>query len=167
MQGYIGMPEKTLEAWRNLWFQTGDCGYVDSQGYHYYTDRLTDRIRRRAENVSAYDIESVAMTIGGVADCAAIGVASEFENDDDIKLCLVLDVGARVAPYEVIRILAARLPHYMVPRYIEYFDALPRTPTNKVKKTLLRQQGITSGTWDRKDSGHSLREIASESGKRA
>src|SRR5437868_13775157 len=60
MQGYLGMPEKTLQAWRNLWFHTGDAGCVDADGWFHFVDRLGDRIRRRAENISSYEIESAA-----------------------------------------------------------------------------------------------------------
>lgn len=159
MSGYIGMPEKTLEAWRNLWFHTGDIGYLDSEGYCYFVDRLGDRIRRRAENISSYDIEAAAGAHPAVAEAAAVGVASEFEADDEIKICLVLKPDVKVAEEDMLRHLAATLPHYMVPRYIEFMPALPRTPTNKVKKAELRQRGATSQTWDRKQAGIVLKDV--------
>ena len=146
MSGYIGMPEKTLEAWRNLWFHTGDIGYLDSEGYCYFVDRLGDRIRRRAENISSYDIEAAAGAHPAVAEAAAVGIASEFEADDEIKICLVLKPDAAVTEADMLRYLATTLPHYMVPRYIEFMPALPRTPTNKVKKAELRQRGATPKT---------------------
>ncbi len=159
MSGYIGMPEKTLEAWRNLWFHSGDIGYLDSEGYCYFVDRLGDRIRRRAENISSYDIEAAAAAHPAVAEAAAVGVASEFEADDEIKICLVLKPDAVVTEEDMLRHLAATLPHYMVPRYIEFMQALPRTPTNKVKKAELRVRGATPGTWDRKQAGIALKDV--------
>lgn len=159
MSGYIGMPEKTLEAWRNLWFHSGDIGYLDSEGYCYFVDRLGDRIRRRAENISSYDIEAAAAAHPAVAEAAAVGIASEFEADDEIKICLVLKPDAVVTEEDMLRHLAATLPHYMVPRYIEFMQALPRTPTNKVKKAELRVRGATPGTWDRKQAGIALKDI--------
>ncbi len=57
MQGYLAMPEETRISWRNLWFHTGDAGYLDSEGNLYFVERLKDRIRSRSENISAYDIE--------------------------------------------------------------------------------------------------------------
>lgn len=159
MSGYIGMPEKTLEAWRNLWFHTGDIGYLDGEGYCYFVDRLGDRIRRRAENISSYDIEAAAGAHPAVAEAAAVGIASEFEADDEIKICLVLKPDATVAEEDMLRHLAAALPHYMVPRYIEFMPALPRTPTNKVKKAELRQRGATPETWDRKQAGIVLKDV--------
>lgn len=159
MSGYIGMPEKTLEAWRNLWFHTGDIGYLDGDGYCYFVDRLGDRIRRRAENISSYDIEAAAAAHPAVAEAAAVGIASEFEADDEIKICLVTKPGAALAPEDMLRYLAGALPHYMVPRYIEFMPALPRTPTNKVKKAELRMRGASSQTWDRKQAGIALKDV--------
>ena len=166
MQGYMGMPEKTMEAWRNLWFHSGDIGYRDAEGYVYFVDRVKDRIRRRAENISSYDIETVATTHPAIAEAAAVGVASEFVSDDDIKLCAVLAPGATLEPEALIEFLVAGLPYYMVPRYIEFLDALPRTPTNKIKKAEMRAAGITPTTWDRQAAGVSVRAIA-EAAKKA
>lgn len=159
MRGYIGMPQKTVDAWRNLWFHTGDMGYLDTEGYCYFVDRQGDRIRRRAENISSYEIESAAATHPAVAETAAVGVPSEFESDDDIKLCLVAKPGMQFDPEEIIRHLASLLPHYMVPRYVETLPALPRTPTNKVKKAELRADGVSRQTWDRKAAGVVLKDV--------
>jgi len=160
MQGYFGMPEATIKAWRNLWFHTGDLVYRDDEGYFHFVDRLGDRIRRRAENISSYEIEHAATTYPGVGECAAVGVASEFASDDDVKLVIVQRPNTIVIePAALLAHLAQRLPHYMVPRYIEIVDALPRTPTNKVRKALLRESGIGQATWDRKAAGIALREL--------
>ncbi|WP_340107589.1 AMP-binding protein [Pikeienuella sp. HZG-20] len=159
MSGYLGMPEKTVEAWRNLWFHSGDIGYLDAEGYCYFVDRRGDHIRRRAENIASYDIESAAMAHPAVAECAAVGVPSEFAGDDDIKLCLVPRPGRTAAPEAVLTHLAGCLPHYMVPRYIETLDQLPRTPTNKIRKAELRERGVSPQTWDRKAAGIVLREL--------
>lgn len=159
MQGYAGMPESTVAAWRNLWFHTGDAGFVDEDDHLHFVDRLGDRIRRRAESISSYDIEVAALAFPGVSEAAAVGVPSEFESDDDIKLCVVAQEDHAPDPRELLGHLAARLPHYMVPRFLEVLDALPRTPTNKVRKAALRAAGITAGTWDRKAHGVELREL--------
>ena len=159
MQGYVGMPEKTLVAWRNLWFHTGDSGYCDDEGYVYFTDRLDDRIRRRAENISSYDIEMAALTYPAVAECSVVGVASRFANDDDIKICVVPRDGSQFDHMDFIRHLAGRLPHFMVPKYVELLGTLPRTPTNKVRKLELRRAGVTPTTWDRAEAGVRLRAL--------
>lgn len=160
MQGYLGMPEKTVEAWRNLWFHTGDLGWVDESGYAYFADRASDRIRRRAENVSAYDIEVAALAHPDVAEVAAVGVPSEFASDDDIKLCAVLRPGVSLPPGELLQHLAQRLPHYMVPRYIEMLNELPRSATQKVQRAQLKYgPQAHPGVWDRRAHGVVLREV--------
>lgn len=159
MQGYHGMPDKTVETWRNFWFHTGDAGYIDRDGYVYFVDRLGDRIRRRAENISSYEIEAAAAAHPAVSESAAIGVPSEFAADDDIKLCVVLRKDAAIAPEDLLKHLAGLLPHYMVPRYITFLDALPRTPTNKIQKAKLRAMPLDPETWDRKAANVSLRNV--------
>ncbi|MBI5128316.1 MAG: AMP-binding protein [Rhodopseudomonas palustris] len=160
MQGYFGMPDATIKAWRNLWFHTGDLVYRDDGGYYHFVDRLGDRIRRRAENISSYEIEHAATTYPGIGECAAVGVASEFASDDDVKLVVVPNSAtAAIDPVGLLAHLARRLPHYMVPRYIEIVDALPRTPTNKIRKAELRQNGVGVSTWDRKAAGIVLKDL--------
>ena len=161
-QGYLGMPELTVAAWRNFRFHSGDFGYLTQDGYLYFAERSGDRIRRRAENVSAYDIESAAVRHPQVLDCAAVGVPSEFDSDDDIKLCVVPAPGAALDKADLIGCLARALPHYMVPRYIEVLAELPRTPTNKVQRQLLRAAGAGPGVWDRVAAGVSVRAVAGQ-----
>ena len=162
--GYYGNPEATWRAWRNLWFHTGDSGYIDASGWVYFVDRLGDRIRRRAENISSFDIEIVARNHPSVLECAAVGVPSEYASDDDIKLCVVLRPGAVLDPAALLAFLARQLPHHMVPRYVETLAAMPRTPTQKVRKGDLRRNAISESTWDRKAAGLSLRALAASSG---
>ena len=165
MQGYLGMPEKTLHAWRNLWFHTGDAGYVDAEGWFHFVDRLGDRIRRRAENISSYEIESAAALHPAVRECAAIGVPSGFDSDDDIKLLVVLLPGHSWTAQDMLEHLVRLLPHYMVPRYIQTIEALPRTPTNKVMKAPL--YSAVGDCWDRKAAGVALLDVAQRAGARA
>lgn len=159
MQGYMGMPDKTVDAWRNLWFHTGDSGYVDAEGWVYFVDRNGDRIRRRAENISSYDIEVAALRHPAIAEAAAVGTPSGFSGDDEIKLCVVLRDGALPDPLDLLRHLAGLLPHYMVPRYIEFVAELPRSATNKVRRAALKVAPYGTDVWDRKQAGISLREL--------
>jgi crotonobetaine/carnitine-CoA ligase len=159
-QGYLGMPELTVAAWRNFRFHSGDFGYLTEDGYLYFAERSGDRIRRRAENVSAYDIESAAARHPQVLDCAAVGVPSEFDSDDDIKLCVVPAPGPALDQADLIGHLVRTLPHYMVPRYIQLVAELPRTPTNKVQRQVLRAAGTGPGVWDRVAAGVSVRAVA-------
>lgn len=159
MQGYFQMPEATLAAWRNLWFHTGDLASIAEDGYVYFVDRLKERIRRRAENISSFEIEAAGLAHPEIVECAAVGVPSEFEGDDDVMLCVILDNNATATPRQLIEHLAKKLPHFMVPRYLRFLEVLPRTPTGKPQKTILRAEGVTPTTWDRKASGVSLRNM--------
>lgn len=157
--GYLNMPEKTAQSWRNLWLHSGDAGYIDQEGYLYMVDRLGDRIRRRAENISSYDIETAALKFEAVIECAAVGVPSEFASDDDIKIYLVTD-GRPLNWADIFTHMVHQLPHYMVPRYYQLLDALPRTPAaNKVQKARLRTKQFENGeVWDYRAAGLSIRD---------
>lgn len=157
MQGYLNDPEATSVKWRNLWFHTGDHGYRDAESNLFFVDRGSDRIRRRAENISSDDIEAAAALHPAIAEAAAIAVPSEFEHDDDIKICVVPRPDAQILPAEVLDHLLAHLPYSMTPRYVEILEALPRNALNKVQKAALRKAGMTEATWDRKRAGYDLR----------
>ncbi|MFT3820993.1 MAG: AMP-binding protein [Rubrivivax sp.] len=159
MAGYLGDAPATAAAWDGEWFRTGDAGRMDARGRVDVLDRMTDRIRRRGENISPCDIESAAAHYEGVTECVAVGVPSGFAADDDIKLCVVTASG-QIDQAAMLGFLAARLPHFMVPRYIELLPALPRTPTNKVRRSELRKSGVSAATWDRKAAGIDLRQLA-------
>ena len=149
--GYYGAPAATAEAFRNLWYHTGDRGYRDDDGYYFFLDRMKDAIRRRGENISAFDLECEVNLHPDIVECAATGVPSELE-DEDVKLTVVLRPGTALAHEELVAYCEDRLPRFMVPRYVEFVDALPRTPTDKVAKYLLKargEHGLTATTWDR------------------
>jgi carnitine-CoA ligase len=148
--GYYGAPEATAETFRNLWFHTGDKMWRDEDGYFYFLDRMKDSIRRRGENISAFDLELEVNTHPAILESAAIGVPSELE-DEDVKLAVVLRPGASLEPEDLLEFCREKLPRFMVPRYVEFLDALPRTPTDKVAKYRLRaagDHGLTESTWD-------------------
>jgi carnitine-CoA ligase len=146
--GYWGRPEATASAWRGGWFHTGDIFCRDEQGEFYFLDRLKDAIRRRGENISSQEIESVVVQHDAVAECAAHAVPSEW-GEDEVKIVVVLHDEHDVSPQTLIDYLSDRLPDFMVPRYVEYLPALPKTPTEKIQKVSLRERGITDTTWDR------------------
>lgn len=158
MAGYNGMPDKTVEAWRNFWFHTGDAGRMDADGYVFFVDRMRDTIRRRGENLSSYEIERVLAEHPAVAEVAAVAVKSRIPGgEDEVKACIVLRPGQSVPPVELLDWCAQRMPHFAVPRYVEFVPALPKTPTQKVQKAILREQGLTPGTWDREQVGYRVR----------
>lgn len=150
-RGYYGSPEATATCFRNMWLHTGDRVWRDEDGYFYFLDRMRDAIRRRGENISAFDLEREVNLHPAVLECAAIAVPSEV-GEDEVKLVVVPWAGTELEPEELVEFCRERLPRFMVPRYVEIVDSLPRTPTDKIAKYMLRAQGnkgITPTTWDR------------------
>jgi len=146
--GYFGMPEKTVEAWRNLWFHTGDRVVRDADGYFRFIDRMKDAIRRRGENVSSFEVEQVLLSHPDVAGAAAFPVSSELA-EDEVMAAIVLREGATLTPARLAEYCQDRMPRFAIPRFIEFMDALPMTENGKVQKFRLRERGIGPATWDR------------------
>jgi crotonobetaine/carnitine-CoA ligase len=142
-EGYYGMPEAT--AWRDGWFMTGDLATQDADGNVFFVGRNKDAIRRRGENISAFEVEEVVLAHPGVLDAAAYGVPSEL-GEEDVMVAVV--PRSRIDPAELAAYCASRMAAYMVPRYVDVLDALPRTPTEKVEKYRLVERGVTATTWD-------------------
>lgn len=147
MAGYNAMPEETVKSWRNLWFHTGDAMRRED-GWFYFVDRIKDCIRRRSENISSFEIEQVIMMHDAVSDVAVIGVESPFEaNEQEVKACVVLKAGQQANAQDIYDYCAPLVPRYAIPRFVEIYDELPKTPTNKVRKAELRKHGIREQTW--------------------
>ncbi|WP_371786433.1 AMP-binding protein [Streptosporangium subroseum] len=147
MNGYHAMPEATAQVLKNGWLHTGDLGTLDGDGYLTFEGRLSDSIRRRGENISAYEVEQLLIRHPAVLDAAAIGVPSEL-TEEDLKVIVVVRPGAGLTAEELHEFCLATAPAFMVPRYIELVPALPKTPTQKIEKFRLRQDAITPTTWD-------------------
>jgi len=150
--GYHNNPEATAKAWRNGWFHSGDAFRCDRDGNFFFVDRLKDAIRRRGENISSFEVEVETAAHPDVREVAAIAAVSAF-GEDEVMIVLAPVAGRTVTPRAVIDFLAARLPHFMIPRYVRVVSDLPKTPTHKVQKHLLRQEGVTPDTWDREKEG--------------
>lgn len=148
MLGYYNMPEKTLDSYRNLWFHTGDLAKRDEEGYIYFEDRKKDAIRRRGENISSFEVERAVNSHPDILESAAIAVPSEL-GEDEVKICVVLKPGSILTAGKLIEYLNERMPYFAVPRFVEFMDSLPKTPTQRVEKYKLKQAGITENTWDR------------------
>ncbi len=156
--GYLGDPEATLRAFRNLWYHTGDLGRRDEDGDWFFVDRKADFIRYKGRNVSSFAVEAAVGAHPAVAECAAHGVRSaELEHEAEIKVCVVLRPGAALAPEELARFVNDTAPYFFVPRYVEFLSELPRTPTLRVQKYRLRERGVTSETWDAVRAGFVVR----------
>jgi carnitine-CoA ligase len=156
MLGYHNMPAATVEAWRNLWFHTGDYFTRDADGLLRFVDRKKDAIRRRGENVSSFEVEAEINKHPSVLESAIVAVPSEL-SEDDILAVVVLRAGETLQHAQIVDYLASRLPYFMVPRYVEFVDHLPKTPTEKVQKAAIRERGVTESTWDREAVGHAVR----------
>jgi crotonobetaine/carnitine-CoA ligase len=146
--GYYGMPDKTADAWRNLWFHTGDALRRDAEGWYYFVDRYKDTLRRRGENISSYEVEQVILGHPAVAECAVIGVPADVEAGEDEVMAVIATTGA-VDAAEIWAWCEGRMPGFATPRFIRFVQALPRTPSEKIRKAELRDSGITAGTHDR------------------
>ncbi|HET9532333.1 MAG TPA: ATP-dependent acyl-CoA ligase [Blastocatellia bacterium] len=155
MSGYYKMAEATLEAFRNLWFHTGDLGYMDEDGYLYFVGRKKEAIRRRGENISAFEVEAIVNRHPAVLESAAIAVPSEL-GEDEVKIVVVCKEGEQLKPEELIKFCEDRMAYFMVPRFVEFRDSLPKTPTQRVEKYRLREEGDGLRTWDREKAGYRL-----------
>ncbi|MDF1719153.1 MAG: AMP-binding protein [Minwuia sp.] len=158
MQGYNGMPDRTVETWRNFWFHTGDAGRFDERGFLWYIDRIKDTIRRRGENISSYEVEAVLLEHEAVAEAAAVAVKAEMGGEDEVLACIVLNPDApRPEPAALLDFCTPRMPYFAVPRFIEFVDEIPKTPSSKIQKNKLRERGLTDTTWDREAAGYKVR----------
>jgi carnitine-CoA ligase len=153
--GYWRLPEQTVESWRNLWFHSGDRAVRDPDGSFRFLDRMKDAIRRRGENISAWEVEQVIQSHPQVASAAVVPVPSEL-GEDEVLACVVLREGASLDPADLIRHCEPRLAYFAIPRYIELLDALPLTENGKVLKFVLRERGLTDAAWDREAAGYTL-----------
>ncbi len=150
--GYYKNPEATAAAWRNGWFHTGDAFRQDADGTFFFVDRMKDAIRRRGENISSFEVEAEIAAHPSVNEVAVVPVPSELSEEE--VMCVVAPIpGQSIDPAELHEFLVPRLPHFMVPRYVRIVDALPKTPTQKIQKHLLRSAGVTDDTWDRERVG--------------
>jgi crotonobetaine/carnitine-CoA ligase len=154
--GYLGMPDKTAEAWRNGWFHTGDAFRYDENGNFYFVDRIKDAIRRRGENISSFEVENYVNEHPDVQECAAFGVPSEL-GEDEVKVCVVARPGSDLTPEQLVEFLAPRMPRFMVPRFVELVEELPKTEaTARVRKVELKRDPLNDRTWDREKAGVAL-----------
>lgn len=151
-EGYWGRPEVTVQTMRNLWYHTGDIGRIDEDRYLYFVDRKADYLRRRGENIASYEVESILMGHGALADVAVHAVPSPL-TEDDLKITATVKDGEGLTEEELFRWCIGQLPYFCLPRYIEFRPALPRSPVGRVLKRELREEGVTPTTWDAEAAG--------------
>lgn len=119
MLGYWNRPEATVEAWRDLWVRSGDRARMDDDGFLFFMGRMADCIRRRGENVSAYELEEILRHHPVVAECAAVGVADDFSGEQEIKIFMVPEDEQRFDISDFTEYCHRNLPRYAMPRFVE------------------------------------------------
>ena len=152
--GYLHNPEATASAWRNGWFHTGDALIRTADGDYVFVDRLKDVIRRRGENISSFEVEADVLLDPDIVECAAVAVPADA-GEDEILLFAVKRSGVSISPQELCGRLESRMTRFMVPRYIEFLESLPKTQaTQRIIKAELRQRGLGARTWDRQTKAY-------------
>ncbi|MGZ4583209.1 MAG: AMP-binding protein [Mycobacterium sp.] len=157
-EGYVGTGDGgTLHVDAHPeWFRTGDLGRMDDDGNLTYVDRVKDSLRRRGENISSVEVESVVRRHPAVADAAVVGVPSEL-GEDDILLIVVPRPGTALDHAELLDFCAERMPYFCVPRFVETVNELPKNGIGRIRKDMLRARGLTPDTWDREREGYIVR----------
>jgi carnitine-CoA ligase len=154
--GYFGMPEKTVEAWRNLWFHTGDRVLRDADGHYRFIDRMKDSIRRRGENVSSWELEQLLLRHPAIAACAIYPLPAEL-GEDEVAAAIQLEPGTSLDPIDVIRHCEGQIAYFAIPRFVRFVGEMPLTENGKIRKVALREAGRTPEMWDREAAGYRVR----------
>ncbi|GAB4943838.1 ATP-dependent acyl-CoA ligase [Mycobacterium avium subsp. hominissuis] len=153
-EGYIG--DDLAVRPHPEWFRTGDLGRLDRDQNLTYVDRIKDALRRRGENISSVEVETVVMGHPAVAEAAAVGVPGEL-GEDDVLVVVTLRPGATLDCAELLDFCADRMPYFCVPRYVETVPELPKNAIGRIRKDLLRARGLTTNVWDREKHGYVVR----------
>jgi crotonobetaine/carnitine-CoA ligase len=149
MSGYMGMPEKTIESWRNFWFHTGDAGIKEVSGHFTFVDRIKDCIRRRGENISSYEVEQAFLEIPYITEAAAYAISAEGGDgmEDEVMVALMTNNHVSINFEELLVMAKRNLAKFAIPKYLRIMKEFPKTQTGKIQKNKLREQGVTVDTW--------------------
>jgi len=148
---YHKLPDATAEAYRGGWFHSGDLAKTDEEGFFYFCGRKKASIRRRGENISAWEIETTIDLHPAVLESAAFAVPSEL-GEDEVMVAVVLKPGAELLPEELIEFCRGQMAYYAVPRYVEFVNELPKTGTQRIQYAALKERGA-GRAWDREKAG--------------
>ncbi|MCB2048254.1 MAG: AMP-binding protein [Novosphingobium sp.] len=157
-EGYFENPEAMANAFTaDGWYKMGDLGRQDEEGDYYFVDRKKDAVRLAGRNISTMEVEQAFRAHPAVDEVAVFGIKSEdLDAEDELAAHVILKQGVNATYEEIASFINNTAPYYFVPRYIEFVDSLPYTPTNKVQKYVLRERGVSDQTWDRKAAGFEL-----------
>jgi crotonobetaine/carnitine-CoA ligase len=163
MRGYWNNPSATLDAFRNLWFHTGDVLIREPDGWFKFIDRKKDAMRRFGENISSFEVESVIAMHPDVAEVAVYGVPAQL-SEDEVMAAVVFRPGHEPDMASLGCYCDEQLPYFASPRYLVALDELPKTENEKVRKDVLRGRGVTPETVDRGPRGRSAQRAGSAHG---
>lgn len=153
MLGYYNMPEETAKAYEDGWFKTGDLGWRDEEGYLHFTDRVKESLKRRGENISTFEVETVLQTYPGITSAAVVGY-KEPGAEEEVRAFLELSPDAPPLDYAaLVQHCTKHLAYFMVPRYFDTGVTLPRTPLGKIEKHKLKSYPLSDTTFDVKAAG--------------
>jgi crotonobetaine/carnitine-CoA ligase len=138
------------------WFHTGDLAYKDSEGWFYFVDRKKESIRRRGENIAPYSVERIINLHDKVLESAAYGVKSEL-GEDEVMVSVVLKPGEKMTPEELLDFCQGKMAYFMIPRYIDFVEKLPKSEVHRVMKRFLKERGVTETTYDREKAGYEIK----------
>src|SRR4029077_16550107 len=153
---YYKLPDATSEAYRGGWFHSGDLAEKDADGLFYFRGRKKASMRRRGENISAWEIESVLNEHPKVLESAAYAVPSELGEDERMGAA-ILRPGESMTPEELLDHCKGRMANYAIPRYVDFVEEIPKTGTQRVQYGVLREVGITKSAWDREKHGYQVK----------
>jgi crotonobetaine/carnitine-CoA ligase len=153
---YYKNPEATKAKSRGGWVRTGDLAYRNEDGWFFFVDRKSEFMRRRGENISSFEVEREVNKHPKVLESAAFGVPTEL-GEDDVMVAVVLKPGETLKPEELLPFLEERMAYFMVPRYVDIVEGLPKTGTHRTQKHELKKQGVTASTWDREKAGYKVK----------
>lgn len=122
LQGYWRREEATVAAFRDLWFHTGDIGWLDEGGFLWFGGRMKDHLRRRGENISAFELEATVNQAPGVSASAAVAVPDAFGGEDEVKVFVVLEEGSELDVEALFAYCEQNLPRFAVPRFVEVVE---------------------------------------------
>jgi crotonobetaine/carnitine-CoA ligase len=149
--GYYKSEEATAELIQDSWMHTGDLGRMDKDGYFFFVDRKKQALRRRGENISSFEVESIISSHDAILESAVVGVPSDV-GEEDVKAVVVCKPGRTITPEEIIEWCQDKLAYFAIPRYIAIRDSMPKTPSERVEKFKLKTEGVTDDCWDLEES---------------
>jgi crotonobetaine/carnitine-CoA ligase len=145
---YFKNPEASQKKVRGGWTYSGDYFYADKDGNLFFVDRKNDCMRRRGENISSFEVENILEKHPDIQECAAFGVPSDL-GEDEVMIWIKPREGVRPDFEALMQYCKESMAYFMIPRYVEIVDHIPRTETLRVQKGQMKKRGVTENTWDR------------------